>query len=544
MSVLGRTEKVLTWAITILFVASALANIRQMQEPTRTIMLRITFFLGIGLAFALLWNALVVLRLRESFKVLRGARAIGVTNIQPDRIKTSSLIMEKLRAPKRIRIFGVSGSSTIEDFGDELREALYTQSCSIQVIFSTEDDYIESKDLKPIVVRSCMKLQDHLREAKKLAEEHNRRVGNVQIAFFKSHNNLPQILCDDTYGAFHIAVSRGKSKRTPFFELSGQITADGHSLLEDFIKNFDSNWEYLKKRGLVGSVDNHEELFGKGLSGKTGTLDNQQQAMTERARKNFNEKLDDRNYKMAEADSLINHHFGIGTVNNIEGLSDQTAIQAELHRLELHQIDILMQIMEPLGPTDKVIDLGCGRGGTAFSINLKYGCKVVGVNISESQVEKAEEIAKSKHAQGVSFRVMDFHNLDFPGERFTHAVLNESTMYSVDLDALIEGVAKVLSPGGRLVIAAWCMSGDYSREVWAERINGHYGTEMHTTRDYESALERHFKAVHVNDYSSQAIDYFKLRRKWDKRSEIEDCYLEGFTTGKMQYLYATATKSD
>jgi sterol 24-C-methyltransferase len=57
-----------------------------------------------------------------------------------------------------------------------------------------------------------------------------------------------------------------------------------------------------------------------------------------------------------------------------------------------------------------VLDAGCGFGGPATEIAKFIGCKVVGLNINAYQLQKADEIAKSK---GIGEDVLELKLGDF-----------------------------------------------------------------------------------------------------------------------------------
>lgn len=63
-------------------------------------------------------------------------------------------------------------------------------------------------------------------------------------------------------------------------------------------------------------------------------------------------------------------------------------------------------------PEDVVFELGCGRGKTAFWLNCFIGCKVVGVEIVPTFVQKATAIAKFLKIKGVEFRLEDMLETD------------------------------------------------------------------------------------------------------------------------------------
>src|SRR4051794_41982188 len=73
------------------------------------------------------------------------------------------------------------------------------------------------------------------------------------------------------------------------------------------------------------------------------------------------------NLRLGEVDGIYHHHYGIGEVDWSVLQSPpeirEAQIIKELHRLESAQADFLLDHLGPLGPADRVMDAGCGRGG-------------------------------------------------------------------------------------------------------------------------------------------------------------------------------------
>jgi SAM-dependent methyltransferase len=97
----------------------------------------------------------------------------------------------------------------------------------------------------------------------------------------------------------------------------------------------------------------------------------------------------------------------------------------------------------------EVLDVGCGTGYTACEIAQKYSAHVVGIDVSEDMIAKAQERARQDHLKSVEFQVADLLKLPFQGEIFD-TVIMESVLIVLPgekRDALTE-IVRVLKPGG------------------------------------------------------------------------------------------------
>jgi len=103
---------------------------------------------------------------------------------------------------------------------------------------------------------------------------------------------------------------------------------------------------------------------------------------------------------------------------------------------------------------DKVLDAGCGVGGSSIYLASKLGCRVTGITLSEKQRQQASISAVQKNiAQLANFEVMDYCNTSFPDESFDVVWGCESICYACDKEKFIREAFRLLTPGGRLVVA-------------------------------------------------------------------------------------------
>ena len=109
--------------------------------------------------------------------------------------------------------------------------------------------------------------------------------------------------------------------------------------------------------------------------------------------------------------------------------------------------------LDQLPPGSKVLDVGCGIGGSARILARDYGLDVLGVSISPGQIQRARELT----APGLScqFAVMDALDLDLVDASFAAVWSVEAGPHMPDKQRYADELLRVLAPGGRLAVADW-----------------------------------------------------------------------------------------
>lgn len=120
------------------------------------------------------------------------------------------------------------------------------------------------------------------------------------------------------------------------------------------------------------------------------------------------------------------------------------------------QINLIIKMIDGICLKNKrVLDIGCGVGGTAFFIQNFYSTKsVTGINISSKQVRMANELAKQKnYTDQVRFKNANASQLPFSNQTFDIAIVVESAFHFTRKDLFIKEVSRVLKPRGKLIMA-------------------------------------------------------------------------------------------
>ncbi|MEO3781285.1 methyltransferase domain-containing protein [Micromonospora sp. B11E3] len=263
----------------------------------------------------------------------------------------------------------------------------------------------------------------------------------------------------------------------------------------------------------------------------------------------WNEKLNDPiNLLLGAEDGLVHHHYGLGeydpAVLSGSGADREAAIIRELHRLECAQMDVVLDAFGGMGPDERLLDAGSGRGGGSFSAHRRFGCWVDGITLSQYQVDFAtKQAARHGCTDKVAFHLQNMTRTLFPDGHFDRVLTNETTMY-VDLAAAFGEFARLLRPGGRYVCVTYCVNDAIApTSADCEAVDAHYGTRMHKRSEYLAALSAAgFSPSQVTVLNSETIPYWELRSHSEHRTGVEQAFLDGYRSNVLQYVLIAADR--
>lgn len=141
-------------------------------------------------------------------------------------------------------------------------------------------------------------------------------------------------------------------------------------------------------------------------------------------------------------------HFGYwGPNDRADGSLEDFALAAE--RLTVHMCDIA-------GVRDgqRLLDVGCGIGGTIASINTRFnGMSLTGINIDPRQIARAKSRVHAREGNTIDFVVGDACELPFPDASFDILLAVECIFHFPSRERFLAEARRVLRPGGRLCIS-------------------------------------------------------------------------------------------
>ena len=103
----------------------------------------------------------------------------------------------------------------------------------------------------------------------------------------------------------------------------------------------------------------------------------------------------------------------------------------------------------PIDKDTAILEIGCGVGATSCYLAQKHGCHVVGVDLRESMIDRANERARDLALTDlVEFRIADATKLPFEDERFDIVFCESVASFIRDKQHVANEFARVSKRGG------------------------------------------------------------------------------------------------
>ncbi|MXX89754.1 MAG: methyltransferase domain-containing protein [Boseongicola sp. SB0677_bin_26] len=165
----------------------------------------------------------------------------------------------------------------------------------------------------------------------------------------------------------------------------------------------------------------------------------------------------------------------------------------------------------------RVVDAGCGVGGTAILLAKQVGCSVTGVSNSAVHLKLAEEKAV---AEGVSelvrFEYADCsRRLPFPDDSIDVVVNVESACHYHDRYQFLREVRRVLKPGGRLAAMDWMapdgLTSEQHDEFLQPMLSAYVIKSLDSPSSYSEKLRRAgLEILEFEGFGGKEMDNLKL----------------------------------
>lgn len=241
-------------------------------------------------------------------------------------------------------------------------------------------------------------------------------------------------------------------------------------------------------------------------------------------------------------------HHGLWDANGSQVISD-VAAQLCLTKTLAQEANI--------AAGDRIIDVGCGMGGSSIYLAENFHAEVIGITISAFQQWWASASARF-HAAGsrVKFIHQDAELAEFSPQSFDIVWSVECTEHLFDKAAFFRRASTWLAPGGRMAICAW-LSTENPNPGESQQLHdvceGFFCPSLGSRCDYQEWMEAgNLTLLKYHDWSERVWKTWQICRDRMRRTGMQriapffnsdmvmflnrfDTILNAYQTGAMKY---------
>ncbi|MBV1880478.1 MAG: methyltransferase domain-containing protein [Pseudomonadales bacterium] len=141
----------------------------------------------------------------------------------------------------------------------------------------------------------------------------------------------------------------------------------------------------------------------------------------------------------------------------------------------------------------RVLDAGCGVGGSSIWLAQNLGCKTLGITLSQGQVNACRKNAEDRGTSELTgFEVRDYTDTGLDDASFDIVWAVESVCHATNKEDFVKESLRLLKPGGKLIIADfWATQHEYKGEdatTMEEWVSGWSVNELEHIDNFRSYL--------------------------------------------------------
>jgi cyclopropane-fatty-acyl-phospholipid synthase len=238
------------------------------------------------------------------------------------------------------------------------------------------------------------------------------------------------------------------------------------------------------------------------------------------------------------------HHYDIGN-DLFSRMLDKRMIYscgywkdaATLNQAQEAKLDLVCRKLG-LEPGMRVLDIGCGWGGTAAFAAERYGVSVVGITVSEEQVKLARQVCQGRQ---VEIRLQDYRDIDGTFDRVVSIGMFEHVGQK-NYDTFMRVVRSHLADDGLFLLHTIGSNLSLTRnDPWSERYI-FPNSMVPSVRQISVAIEG---KLMLEDWHNFGPDYDTTLMHWHRNverhwSELKDRYDERFHRMWTYFLLSSA----
>ena len=166
---------------------------------------------------------------------------------------------------------------------------------------------------------------------------------------------------------------------------------------------------------------------------------------------------------------------------------------------------------------ERVLDVGCGLGGSSLFLAREYGATVKGISISPKQIAAARKEAHHRRLEGFAkFEVQDANRLHEDAGAYDVIWVVECSEHLADKPRFIAHCTQHLASRGRLAVCAWLAGENLNaaqKKLVADVQTGMLCPSFGTLADYSRWMENSgLKIVSADDITGHVSRTWSLCR--------------------------------
>jgi cyclopropane fatty-acyl-phospholipid synthase-like methyltransferase len=212
----------------------------------------------------------------------------------------------------------------------------------------------------------------------------------------------------------------------------------------------------------------------------------------------------------------------------------------------------------------RLLDVGCGMGGSSIHLAKSRGCEALGITISPLQRHWAALSSRwHRIADRTEFRCADAEQIELDAESFDVVWSVECTEHLFDKPRFFERAARWLRPGGTMAICAWLAGEELSAPQTQQVYNvceGFFCPSLGTASDYKGWMtDAGLHVREVQDWTFRVAQTWEICRDRVARTHVRrlarwvdrdsamfldrfDTILAAYRSGAMKYGCFIATR--
>ena len=218
-----------------------------------------------------------------------------------------------------------------------------------------------------------------------------------------------------------------------------------------------------------------------------------------------------------------------------------------------------------ISDNDKIVDIGCGMGGSAIRLAKMRGCDVTGVTLSPLQKRWASFSSTfNRVGKQTRFLAEDAETVEFNPESFDVVWSVECTEHLFNKPEFFRRAIQWLRPGGRIAICVWFEGEDAlipgHREQCEEVCERFICPSLATRADYAGWMTGHgMRIIHDEVWTDRVTRTWEICKQRVERTGVRhlaklidrehvafidgfDALLNAYRSGAMQYGAIVAEK--